>query len=165
MNQHLTNFLAIWGSVLSTVLLVFKIIESKKYLTVLTELKETYYETEEGDQILKVINVKVINKTNYNISIQNITFTASRFFFFTPINQRSILFQRDDEITITLFKPGESKIYNYDMSYIHSDGGRNIDILKDYKLKNYFIRAGIICPDNSITYSKIGILINSILRN
>jgi hypothetical protein len=52
MNQHLTNFLAIWGSVLSTVLLVFKIIESKKHLTVLTELKETYYETEEGDQIL-----------------------------------------------------------------------------------------------------------------
>lgn len=163
MNQHLTNFLSIWGSVLSTVLLIFKIIESKKHLTVLTELKETYFENEEGDQILKVINVKVINKTNYNISIQNITFTASRFFFFTPIMWRTILFRREGEIPISLFKPGESKIYDYDMSYIHTDGDRNIDILKDYKIKNYYIRAVIICPDNSITYSKVGILINSII--
>jgi hypothetical protein len=163
MNQPLITILAIWGSVLSTILAIFKIIEYKKHLTVLIELKQTYYETETGDQLKKEIQVKVLNNTIYQISIQNIHFITSRYYFIIPFKLRSIPFQSDDEITSTLFNPGEYKIYKYDMANIFRDGSRNIDILKNIRLKNHSIRARIIYPDNSTSDSKKGILINSII--
>jgi hypothetical protein len=165
MNQSLTNFLAIWGSIISSVLLIIKIIERKKQLRLFIEFKNIYYETENGDQIAKFIKVKVLNQTNHNISIQNIEFIISRYFFIIPVKFRLINFLLDDEISITLFKPGESKIYEYDMSYLQSDGSRNIDLLNDNKIKDYCLRARIVYPDNSRTHSKKGISIYTILTN
>jgi hypothetical protein len=165
MNQPLTTLLSIWGSFLATVLAILKIIESKKRLTVFIELKQIYYETETGDCLKREIQVKIINRTIYQISIQNIHFFASRYYFIIPFKLRSIRFLPDDEIGITLFKPGESKMYKYDMSNMFSDGTRNIDILKTNKLKNNSVRARIVYPDNSTSDSRKGILINSILSD
>lgn len=164
MNPLLTTILAIWGAIISTILLVIKFIERKKRLTALIDLKTIYYETEEGDQSVKIIQVKMLNKTNYNISIQDIVFVTYRYLQISPLKCEIIPIMPEDEIRIPLFKPGESKIYNYNMSYIHSDGCRNIDLLKNYKLKKQYVRARILYPDNSITLSKNRIAINSILE-
>jgi hypothetical protein len=165
MNQLLTTILAIWGAVISTILLILKFIERKKRLNALIDLKTISYETEEGDQTIKKIQVKVLNKTNYSISIQDIEFIAYRYFIIYPLNCEVIPFLSEEDIRITLFKPGESKIYDYDMSYIHPDGCRNLDLLRDFKFKNKRIRARILYPDNSINHSKNRIVISSILTN
>ena len=168
----MVNIITICGTVISAVLGILKIIEikkhlieSKKHLNVIVEFKKSNYEMENGDQMMKTIQVKILNKTNYNISFQNIVFIASRYFFFIPFKLRVIRFLNEDDIKITHFMSGESKIFKYEMSYIHSDGNRNIDILKDKKLKNHYIQARIIYPDDSFTDSKKGILISSILNN
>jgi hypothetical protein len=156
--------LAIWGAFISTILLIFKIIESKKHLDLIIVSKKISYETEKGDQTIKVLQVKILNKTNYNTSIQNIIIIAYRYYFILPFNCSIIPFIAEEEIGMPLLKPGEFKIFNYNMTFIHPDGDLNIDLIKSNKLKNHYIRAKVIYPDNSVTHSKNGIRINSILR-
>jgi hypothetical protein len=162
----------LFGTSIAIVLGIFKIIEiikrfieSKRRLSLIIELNKYNYEAEKGDQVVKLIKVKILNKTNYNISIDKIIFKVSRDFLSIPFNVRSIRFLSEDEILHKVFKPGESRTFTYDMSYIHSDGSLNIDILKDKKLKNHCIRARIVYPDNSFNDSKEGVLIKSILTN
>lgn len=159
----MTKLLAIWGAVISTILLILKIIESKKHLDLIIESKKISCETENGDQTIKVLQVKILNRTNYNISIQNIIIIAYRYYFILPFNCSIIPFIAEEEIGMPLLKPGEFKIFNYNMTFIHTSGDLNIDLIKINKLKNHFIRARVIYPDNSITNSKNRIRINSIL--
>jgi hypothetical protein len=164
MNQSFTKILAIWGAVISTILLILKIIESRKRLKVVWEYKRSYFETKEGYQEIMTIQVKLLNRTSYNISIQNIVFVASRFFILFPFQSKTIIFQTEDEMKTTLFKPGESSVYKFDMFYIHSDGSRNIDVLKNNTIRNYHLRARVIYPDNSKSDSKNAMRIKSILK-
>lgn len=164
MNLPLTKLLAIWGAVISTILLIFKIIESKKHLDLIIESKKNNWETEKGDQSITMLQVKILNKTNYNISFQNIIIIAYRYYFIFPFNFSIIPFIAEEEIGMPFLKPGEFKIFNYDMTFIHPSGDLNIDLIKINKLKNHYIRARVIYPYNSITNSKNGISINSILK-
>lgn len=165
MIANITIIIAWLSFLMSLVLFILRLRDSKKNLNVFINYKPVFYEDEKGEQILKKIQVKVSNKTNFNRSIEDVVFIVYSFYLIIPFKCRVIRFSTDNNMKVTLLKTGEVKIFNFDLDYYNSLSDQfNFDLFKrKERERNYYLGARVKYPENSSSDSKKGLRINSLI--